>query len=60
MRRDRGIEWHEIKHRIYTLRRMNWRLWQLIDQDWRIIEEGSRRDCLLAMDKLRAPAWVSG
>lgn len=62
MRRDKGIEWHEIRHRIYTLRRMNWRLWQLIDQERRIIAEGSRQECRQAMDRLRAPAcwqWLA-
>lgn len=53
MRHTRDSEWHEIRHQIYTLRRMNLRFWQLIDSTRRIIAEGSRRECLNAMDSLR-------
>lgn len=58
MRRNKDIEWYEIRHVIYTLRRMNWWFWQLTDSERRIIAEGSKRECQQAMDKLRAPAFM--
>lgn len=51
----RAYEWYEIKHRIYTLRKLRWGLWQLVDNEHRIIAEGRRRDCLDAMHALRRP-----
>lgn len=53
MRRNKDIEWHEIRHRIYTLRRMNLWFWQLTDSDRRIVAEGSRRDCQETMAAIR-------
>lgn len=52
---SRVYEWHEIRHRIYTLRKLRWGLWQLVDQNRRIVEEGSQKDCRLAMSRLAAP-----
>lgn len=55
---NKDITWHEIRHNIYTLRRMRWRFWQLTDSNKRIIKEGTRSECLDAMEAIRGGRHV--
>ena len=53
IRNLRRPEWYEAQGKIYTVRRLAWRVWQLTDENRRILAEGTRRHCVDVMWDLR-------
>ena len=59
MRRRKEIEWVEVRHIVFTLRRMNRWFWQLTDSNQRIVAEGRRRECQDTLDAIRRGAHAA-